>query len=195
MIVLGVVGASTALAAVLRNAGPARVAAGVLTLAFYALLVWAYLRRRSARSTSRAWTVWVAAALATLLPLTLPLLGDGRAGAVALTAGEALLVLGMAWSVWSIRTLDLSLSVVPQARELVRHGPYAYVRHPLYLGEIVASLGVALTFGGPVPLVGWAVLVALQAYRAAHEERLLEATLPAYGEYRRSTALLVPGVR
>lgn len=195
MIMLGVLGASTATAAVLRHAGPARVAAGVLTLAFYVLLVWAYLRRRSARSTSRDWTVWLAAGLATLLPLALPLLGDGRAGAVPLASGEVLLVLGMAWSVWSIRALDLSLSVVPQARELVRHGPYAHVRHPLYLGEIVATLGVALSFGGPLPLAGWVVLVGLQAYRAAHEERLLEATLPAYREYRRATAPLVPGVR
>jgi protein-S-isoprenylcysteine O-methyltransferase Ste14 len=90
--------------------------------------------------------------------------------------------------------LDRSLSVIPQARELVKRGPYARVRHPLYLGELVATLGLALTLGGPLPLVGWAVLVALQAYRARHEERLLGAVLPGYSEYRSSTALLVPGV-
>jgi protein-S-isoprenylcysteine O-methyltransferase Ste14 len=103
-------------------------------------------------------------------------------------------VLGIGWAVWSIRTLDRSLSVVPQARELVRHGPYARVRHPLYLGEIVAMLGLALAAGGLLPVMGWGLFSAVQAYRAVHEELLLAAALPGYHEYRRSTALLVPGL-
>ncbi len=194
MVPLGVLGALAAGSALLRHTGPAHLAAAGLTLAFYAFLVWAYLRRGVARSTSTSWSVWIAAPLATVLPLTLPFVAAGGVGTAVLVAGEVLLVAGMAWSVWSVRVLDRSLSVIPQARELVRRGPYAQVRHPLYLGELVATLGLALTLGGPLPLAGWAVLVALQAYRARHEERLLGAALPGYEEYRRSTALLVPGV-
>ncbi|HYY11015.1 MAG TPA: isoprenylcysteine carboxylmethyltransferase family protein [Kineosporiaceae bacterium] len=194
MIPLGTLGALAATAAVARQTGPAHMAAGALTLAFYVLLLWAYLRRGRARSTSRAWSVWVASPLATALPVLLPLTGTGDPAPLALAAGEVLLVTGLAWSVWSIRTLGRSLSVVPQARELVHRGPYARVRHPLYLGEIIATLGLVLTAGGVLPMAGWVVLVLLQAYRASHEERLLGTDLPGYEAYRRSTPLLVPGL-
>jgi protein-S-isoprenylcysteine O-methyltransferase Ste14 len=42
--------------------------------------------------------------------------------------------------------LGRSFSVVPQARGLVRGGPYSFVRHPLYLAEEIALLGILLQF-------------------------------------------------
>lgn len=170
------------------------VATSALTAAFYALIVWAYLRRGPARSTTGSWTARVAAPVATFLPFTLPFLSGGSAPHVAILLGDVLLVAGLAWSVWSVRCLDRNLSLVAQAREVVQTGPYAWVRHPLYLGELVAMLGLALTLGGMLPLFAWALLVALQAYRAVHEEALLVRVLPAYGAYQQRTARIVPGV-
>ena len=44
--------------------------------------------------------------------------------------------------------LDLarSLSIMPEARKLVTTGLYARIRHPLYLAEDIALLGIALQF-------------------------------------------------
>ena len=42
--------------------------------------------------------------------------------------------------------LGRSFSIVPQARTLVRTGPYKFVRNPLYLAEEVALLGTLLQF-------------------------------------------------
>lgn len=165
-----------------------------LTAAFYALIVWAYLRRGPAKSTTTSLGARVAAPTATFLPLALPFVGSGNVSAVALTVGNVLLVVGLAWSVWSIRCLDRNLSVVAQARDVVQSGPYAWVRHPLYLGELVAVLGLSLTLGGPGAVGAWALLVVLQGYRAVHEESLLTEVLPAYQDYARRTARIVPGV-
>lgn len=172
----------------------ALVATAGLTAAFYALIVWAYLRRGPASATSRVRLALVAAPVATFLPFSLPFLGTGGSSALVIGVGDVLLVLGLAWSLWSVRTLDRSLSIVPQARQLVDRGPYAWVRHPLYLGELVAMLGLALTLGGPLPLLGWMALVLLQAYRAVQEERLLGLALPGYEQYRARTARIIPAV-
>lgn len=167
---------------------------GLTTTFFYVLIVWAYLRRGPASATTRSLGAVLAAPVATFLPFALPFTGTGHASGVLLVGGNLLLVTGLAWSAWSVRCLDRSLSVVAQARQLIEHGPYAWVRHPLYLGELVAMLGLALTLGGWPPLLGWLSLVVLQAYRAVHEERLLGACLPGYETYRRRTARILPAV-
>ena len=165
-----------------------------LTSAFYALIVWAYFRRGPAIATSRVTLALVAAPVATFLPFTMPFVATGAASSTTLVLGNSLLLLGLLWSVWSVRCLDRSLSMVPQARVLVDHGPYSVVRHPLYLGELVAMLGLALTLGGPVPLVLWLALIGLQCYRATQEESLLTTFLPGYLAYRDRTARVLPGL-
>lgn len=172
----------------------AAIVAGVLTALFYCLIVWAYLRRGPARATSRVTLALIAAPVATFLPFALPHVATGGTSTGRVTVGSGLLLVGLLFSVWSVRCLDRSLSVVPQARVLVQHGPYRLVRHPLYLGELVAMLGLALTLGGALPIVGWALLVLLQCYRAVQEESLLTSFLPGYEAYRSRTARVVPGL-
>jgi protein-S-isoprenylcysteine O-methyltransferase Ste14 len=86
------------------------------------------------------------------------------------------------------------VSVLAQARAVVDRGPYRWVRHPLYAGEIVSSLGVALAMNSLAALACWLVLCGLQIYRALREEQVLLDALPAYRDYRTHTAALVPGL-
>ena len=65
-----------------------------------------------------------------------------------------LVVTGTIFAIWAGLVLGRSISIVPEARRLITSGPYALVRHPLYLGEIVALLGVALQY-----LSAWALLL------------------------------------
>lgn len=166
----------------------------LLALAFYAMIVFAYLRRSRASATSRSVLAALAALAATALPFAFPLLTSPRDRLLFVALGDALLLAGLAWSVWSLRTLDRSLSVLAQARTLVSHGPYRLVRHPLYLGELVAALGIVLLGFTLKAAVAWLFLVGLQAFRASKEEALLSSHVPGYAEYRSRTSLIIPGI-
>jgi protein-S-isoprenylcysteine O-methyltransferase Ste14 len=182
-------------AALVRGSGtdPLHWASTGLVCAFYALIIWCYLRRGPASATSRSVTAHAAAVTAMLVPFAFPLLRAASPGGAEQWAGDALVAGGTAWAVWSLRSLGRSVAVLAQARELVDIGPYRWVRHPLYTGEIVSSLGLALLAGAPVGFAVWLGFCFLQAYRALREEQLLVAAMPAYRGYRARTAALLPG--
>ena len=109
------------------------------------------------------------------------------------SVADGLLAVGTGWALWSLRYLGRNLSVFAQARELVDSGP-TDDRHPLYAGEIVSSLGLALLAG---TLAAFGVLLAfcaLQGYRVLREEQVLLRALPQYRGYRSRTAALLPGI-
>jgi protein-S-isoprenylcysteine O-methyltransferase Ste14 len=161
--------------------------------AFYALVIWSYLRRAPAVATCRSITAHVAAVVATFTPFAFPLLGASSPGAGSQFASDVLVLAGTIWSVWSLRFLGCNLSVLAQARNVVDRGPYRWVRHPLYAGEIVSSLGLAIAAGTAVAAGLWLTLCALQGYRALREEQVL-LRLPGYRVYRARTAALLPGI-
>ncbi|MEX2045661.1 MAG: isoprenylcysteine carboxylmethyltransferase family protein [Chloroflexota bacterium] len=112
-------------------------------------------------------------------------------------AGVALIALGVVISLWSIATLgrhyDLVLEV-HQDHELVRRGPYALVRHPVYAGLALHFAGACLATGNLL-LVAGTLLVSYPAFylRARAEERLLRDRFGAeYEAYARRIPMLVP---
>ncbi len=181
-------GAHSGVGGMLRSAGT------VLVLAFYALAIWCYLRRVPAVATSGSVTAHGAALAGTWLPVVLPLFHGAPAAPGRQALADVLLICGMAWAVWSLRYLNRSVSVLAQAREVVIQGPYRWVRHPVYLGELVSSLGLAIAVNSFLALALWVALCGLQVYRAAREEQVLLAALPDYRGYRSRTAALLPGV-
>jgi protein-S-isoprenylcysteine O-methyltransferase Ste14 len=88
--------------------------------------------------------------------------------------------------------LGRSLSVMPEARRLVRTGPYATVRHPLYLFEILGTGAVALQYRS-LPAVGLLlVAIGLQLARARWEEGVLDGAFDDFAVYRAETSFLLP---
>lgn len=162
--------------------------------AFYALTIWAYLRRGPAIATCRSVTAYLAAVVATFAPFVFPLLGASSPGAGKQFAADLLVLAGVTWSVWSLRFLGRNLSVLAQARNVVDRGPYRWIRHPLYAGEIVSSLGLTIATGSAAAAGLWLTLCALQGYRALREEQVLLRVLPGYRVYRARTAALLPGI-
>lgn len=113
--------------------------------------------------------------------------------------GVALSVLGVAFSLWAMVTLgrhyDLVLEV-HQDHELVRRGPYALVRHPVYTGLGLHFTGACLATGSLLLIAG-TLLVSLPAFyaRARAEERMLRDHFgTAYEAYAREVPMLVPRV-
>jgi protein-S-isoprenylcysteine O-methyltransferase Ste14 len=162
--------------------------------AFYVLLIWSYLRRGPAVATSGSFSAHACAVLATLTPFALPLLQGTPPGPEWQLVADTLVLAGVTWSVWSMHSLGTNLSVIAQAREVASRGPYRWVRHPLYAGEIVSSLGLAIAAWSPAAIGLWLALCAMQGYRALREEQVLLQALPAYRTYRARTAALLPGI-
>jgi protein-S-isoprenylcysteine O-methyltransferase Ste14 len=174
--------------------GALRALGAVLVLAFYGLVIWCYLRRSPAVATTSSVTAHAAALTATWLPFAFPLLHGAPPGPGRQVLSDVLVACGTAWAVWSLRFLGRNVSVLAQARLIADRGPYRWVRHPLYAGELVSSLGVAIAVNSYAAAGLWLALCGLQIYRALREEQLLLQALPAYRSYRSRTAALLPGV-
>src|SRR5579859_1132249 len=194
MLVLDVRAQVAGAAAASGGAVALRGLSAALVCAFYALIIWCYLRRGPAVATTSSVTEPAVAILATLSPFAFPLLAGHAPGAAIQFAADALLVAGTAWSVWALRFLGKNMSVIAQARGVSDGGPYRLVRHPLYTGEIVSALGLALAAGTAAAAVLWVALIGMQVYRALREEQVLLQAIPGYREYRARTAALVPGL-
>jgi protein-S-isoprenylcysteine O-methyltransferase Ste14 len=110
-------------------------------------------------------------------------------------AGTLIGFVGAALSIWAISYLRRSFGLRTAVRDLVTSGPYRWVRHPLYVGEIVHIFGIAILSGTPVGLYLFIVALGLQVGRARIEERKFLRTVPDYARYRKSTGFLWPRLR
>ncbi|MDE1919757.1 MAG: isoprenylcysteine carboxylmethyltransferase family protein [Patescibacteria group bacterium] len=104
------------------------------------------------------------------------------------------ITLGSALSLYTLIYLGRSFALLPSARRLVTDGPYRFVRHPLYLFEEIAVLGVMIQFAQPWSLIVMLVHAVAQFARMHYEERALTEAFPEYAAYAARTARLIPGL-
>jgi protein-S-isoprenylcysteine O-methyltransferase Ste14 len=166
----------------------------ITTFIFLAVLVIMFAVRLVPQQTVTDFFPRAAAVAATFIGVSIVLLPPKELSPALFIASLILLISGTGFALCAVLALGRSISIVPEARRLVVHGPYALVRHPIYLGETVAMTGIVLQY-----ISAWAVLLfglqlALQLQRIKYEERLLIQVFPEYGSYTAHTARLVPGV-
>jgi protein-S-isoprenylcysteine O-methyltransferase Ste14 len=108
---------------------------------------------------------------------------------------SALLTLGgTAFAVVVLTQLRHSFSIMAEARQLVTTGMYRLVRHPLYLAEETAAIGVVMQFFSPWTALMLAVQIGFQLRRMRNEEIILAKIFPEYLAYRERTARILPGI-
>lgn len=106
---------------------------------------------------------------------------------------------GIAFAIWARFYLGQNWSSavsVKVGHELVRTGPYAWVRHPIYSGLLVALLGTALSRGKPVGFLALALFAIGFSIKSRMEEQFMRKTFgEEYLEYTRETGALIPKIR
>lgn len=103
--------------------------------------------------------------------------------------GLALLVAGLAFAIWARAHLGRNWSgsvTVKEGHELIRSGPYAYVRHPIYTGLITAVSGTAIVSGTVRAALGFVIVTVSLLRKLRTEEAFMRETFP--GEYQRYSA-------
>lgn len=111
--------------------------------------------------------------------------------------GTVMMAAGVLFRWWAVRVLAHYFTVDVAIRpdhELIRSGPYRWLRHPSYTGSLMTFYGFALALGN----VGSLLVVVLPVtaaflWRIRIEERVLSEAFPAqYAEYARQTKRLLP---
>jgi len=140
-----------------------------------------------------------------VLPLSIPGVAawGGRLGVWPLPApellgwfGAVLSAIGLAIRVAAMRQLGVRFSpllAVQREHALETTGWYASVRHPGYLGSLLATWGTAIVFGSAMALPLALLMTAFQWNRARREEKLLEGQFgDAWRAYAARTGALLP---
>ncbi len=124
-------------------------------------------------------------------------IGTWAAPAWLRAAGALLLVVGGVFGTFGVLALGRSLSPFPKpiaGGRLVTTGVYRIVRHPIYTGLILGTLGWSLLIGS---IFGLGLTVALFVFfdlKSRREEAWLTESYPEYPAYRSRTRKLIPWV-
>ena len=160
---------------------------------FYLFLALLIMTRPPAKAEADGLLPRIAAFVGTYMPWTITFFGKTDQALPNLVSTACVLI-GMIMMLVTIRYLGRSFSLVPQARSVVQTGPYRWIKHPLYLSEEIAILGVGLQHLTPLTVIVLVLHFGVQVCRIVYEEDLLRRTCPEYSSYEASRWRLVPYV-
>src|SRR5207302_1587707 len=134
----------------------------------------------------------ISASLGTFLCIALALLPKADLGPILSITSTVLIMTGASLSFAVLRWLGKSFSILAEARRLVTEGPYRVVRHPLYICEGIATVGVMLQVISLSAVWIMIVFAMFQYRRMINEEMILTSAFPEYRAYAARTPLVIP---
>lgn len=98
---------------------------------------------------------------------------------------DALVAGGFAFVFWVLKVNSFAgrTITVDAGQRVIASGPYAWVRHPMYLGAIVLWSFTPLALGSWVSAPAFVLLIPFYVIRLLNEEKVLRAELPGYPDY------------
>lgn len=111
--------------------------------------------------------------------------------------GAALFVVGLALALWARKAMGRNWGMprsLKKEPELVTNGPFAYIRHPIYSGVILASIGsiLAINLAFIIIFLLYSLIFISSAY--AEEKTLIKVFPKEYPIYRSKTKMFIPYV-
>lgn len=110
-------------------------------------------------------------------------------------AGSLLTVSGTilrAWGIWTLGEYFSAHIEIKGDHELIENGPYRFIRHPAYAGNILQAIGIPLILNAYYSLSISIVLIFLFLYRLKLEEEVLTREVKGYSGYVKRTYRLIP---
>jgi protein-S-isoprenylcysteine O-methyltransferase Ste14 len=113
--------------------------------------------------------------------------------------GVVLTWLGIALAIWARYHLAEYWSArvtIKEDHQLIRTGPYTHLRHPIYSGLILATLGSALVIDRWRCVLGFCLVLAGYCFKAKKEETMLTQQFgEAFRDHQKHTGFLIPRFR
>lgn len=172
----------------------ATVMASISKTLFLLLVVLLFLFRRQPVSKAQGIMPRFMAMVGTWLLLLLMVLPTPEPSLLQSVIGLVLVGVGGALSAVAVSFLGRSLSIMPEARNLVTHGAYSVVRHPLYLAEEIAAVGMIVQLFSLSAVLLLVSHIAVQIQRMKYEEAVLTRAFPEYETYMAHTCRVIPGI-
>lgn len=96
---------------------------------------------------------------------------------------------------WTLGKNRTAYPVPKKEAQLIQHGIYRHIRHPLYTSLILLGLGWALSWHSGAALIATATMTIQLRFKAKFEERHLEQLFPDYPTYRERVPPFFPRIR
>lgn len=125
---------------------------------------------------------------------------DHTGNPIITSVGLLVILSGLGLRIWAIRAMGEFFTVTVQIlpnHKVIKHGPFAIVRHPCYLGAVLTLIGTGVFLNAPIgTAIGAIITILAYVHRLKAEEKLLAETFGSeYETYMHTTPMLLPGLR
>jgi|GEM_PF-291826 len=167
----------------------------IVSMTFLAFILYYTITRLPPRESAAGIMPRVVAIVGTFIMSMLIVIPPEAISAEMRIVSTGMIIVGSAMSIYCLRQLGRSFSIMATSRALKTEGSYSVVRHPLYAAEVLMIAGVVLGHGTALAFGLGAFWLILQVRRAQYEEAVLRQTFPEYEDYAASVPMLIPGLR
>jgi protein-S-isoprenylcysteine O-methyltransferase Ste14 len=112
--------------------------------------------------------------------------------------GFIVTAIGLAFAIWARLRLGRNWSgtvTIKEDHRLILQGPYRLVRHPIYLGVLLAMVGTAIGYGRARGLIGVPIVFLALWKKSRVEEQFMIAQFDGqYIQYQREVKAIIPGL-
>lgn len=120
---------------------------------------------------------------------TAPVLSNSHTGILVEMTG---ILIGL-MAIYQMQPGNFNVAPLPKSSgKLVRTGLYQYIRHPMYLAQLMAALPLVVDYYSHYRLAAWIILLINLIGKLHFEERLLIAHYPDYKDYQKESWRLIP---
>ena len=164
----------------------------VVSLIFMTMILFFTVTRLPPKDSASGIEPRLTAIAGTFILMVLIVLPPGNVPQELRLLATVLIIVGTTLSIYCLWWLGQSFSIMASSRRLITHGPYAFVRHPLYIAEAVTVVGILIANWSLVAVIVGIAQFALQFRRMQNEERVLRKTFAEYDDYARRVPMIIP---